>query len=656
MKHLFVAGFDFGTSCSKVVLRDQLTGIAKAVTFGAAKLGLLPSLLRVHANNLYGPLDDVAGEIISYPKLIAADVAEGGDRFRTVYSDRFRNFQKSAGMTNSKDAADVLLIRYFYTVIRGIRDFISRDRDWSDSDAMVDPLMVQLAVPSGLMAQRDGSLEEMMRNALKAAHYLAHQQSEVPVLDDLLRVKSELKQLGHPALEVLDKCCVIYPEVAAGVQAILRSHGTPEGKYITMDVGAGTVDLNAFYRHEKGLDYWSCEVVPLGVARLKYEKAATSGNNHDTTFDPLSEPLLMTRLRAAVDKLMTQAFRYQPKTITGNGRSPWHHETFAYIWGGGSAYLPYEQNYLKALGESGVVVTDFANRLPVPIDNFTLPKDVGDFGRLAVAYGLSYHYAKLDAVRLPSELKTFTERYPAYWQISKRTSGACSCYANLDCSKCCGTGFIKPEQDLVPNWNAIKNAWCSKDSGGQHTYRGQYYQALEACVNGLQSHGARIAEKVDFLNQIQVLIKRPELPSNLGLVEDGNSALLYNVRRLGGMVSVIPGSAVLNPDESGIRVVISLRPNQHMEVELFCLCAVDVAQLVNKSPGPPYFMFGCAVTKDQNNGFHLIINKMPNGFQSWHGIPRESNHVSENAHYTTCERWKRCDSRFIKGASRGCQT
>lgn len=616
MKHLFVAGFDFGTSCSKVVLRDQVTGVAKAVTFGSDELGLLPSLLRVHHNNIHGPLDDVAGEIISYPKLIAADIAEGGDRFKTVYSDRFKHFQKSIGIASSKDAADVLLIRYFYTVIRGIRDFIARDRDWSDSDPEVDPLMVQLAVPSGLMAKRDGPLEEMMRNALKAAHYLAHQQSAPPRLEDLLRVKSELTNAGRPALEILDKCCVIYPEVAAGVQAILRSRGTPEGKYITMDVGAGTVDLNAFYRHEKGLDYWSCEVVPLGFARLKFENAVTAGNQHDATFDPLSEPLLMARLQVAVDKLMAQAFRFQPKTIAGNGGSPWGHGTFAYIWGGGSAHSPYERNYLQALRESGVAVTEIANRLPVPTDNFTLPKDVGDFGRLAVAYGLSYHYAKLDEVRLPSELKTFADRYPAYWQISKRTSGTCGCYANPDCARCGGTGFIKPDQDLVPNWNAINNAWHSNDPGGQTTYRGQYYQALEVCVNGLQGKGARIAEKVDFLNQIQVLIRRPELPDNLGLVEQGVSALLYNVRLLGGMVSVIPRSAILNSNGSGIKVIASLRPNHHMEVELLCQDSVKVAQLVNKSPSPQYFMFGCAVTKDQKNGFHLKINKLPDQFQS----------------------------------------
>ena len=182
--------------------------------------------------------------------------------------------------------------------------------------------------------------------------------------------------------------------------------------------------------------------------------------------------------------------------------------------------------------------------------------------------------------------------------------------------RCGGKGFITTEQDLVPNWNAINIAWHSKDAGGRTTYRGQYYQALEACVCGLEWKGTRLAEKVDFLNQIQVLIKRPEFPPNLGLVEDGNAALLYNVRRHKGIVSVIPGSAVLISSGDGSRVVASLRANQHIEVELYCLDAVKVKQLVNAPTSLGYLLFGCAVKKDERGRFHLTINKMPDEFQS----------------------------------------
>ena len=614
MKHLFIAGFDFGTSYSKVVLRDQLTGLAKAVTFGPGKLGLLPSYLRVHENNLYGPLDEGPGDIISYPKLLAADAAEGQERFRTVYSGVFESFQRSVGIASSTDAAGILLIRYFFAVICGIREFIATDCDWSDSVPAADPLMIQLAVPSGLMAQRDGPLETLMRNALRAAHLLAHRNQELPSLIDLLDVHNEIGKLTRPILEMLDKCCVIYPEVAAGVQAVLRSRNIPDGKFITMDVGAGTVDLNAFYRNSTGLDYWSCEVVPLGFARLKVGASAVPGCGHDVTVDPLEEEPLMSEVRKAVAKLMGQAFRYQPKKIVGTGTPPWQHDTHAYIWGGGSGFTPYESNYLKALHDCDVGVTEFANRLPVPNDNFVLPSDVGDFGRLAVAFGLSFHHANLDAVRLPSQLQTFGERYPDYWQLSRRTAGTCTCHANPACFKCGGTGFIKADEDLVPNWTAITRAWnAPPPSNGQSEYRGQYFQALQACLNGFYRQGARIAEKVDFLNQIQLLMKRPELPSTLGLVQEGQSLLLHNVTLLGGVVSVVQGSAVLT--SGGCKAVISLRKNQHMEAELFGSNPVRIAQLVNNSPESLHIPFGCAVKKNEKGRFQLLINKLPDQFE-----------------------------------------
>jgi molecular chaperone DnaK (HSP70) len=78
MRHLFVAGFDFGTSYSKVVLRDQLTNVAKAVTFGSdQRSGLLPSFVRVGNRVFYGPECTGGVLIISYPKLIATDAASG---------------------------------------------------------------------------------------------------------------------------------------------------------------------------------------------------------------------------------------------------------------------------------------------------------------------------------------------------------------------------------------------------------------------------------------------------------------------------------------------------------------------------------------------------------------------------------------------------
>jgi len=605
MKHLFVAGFDFGTSFSKVVLRDQLTGLAKAVSFGDEHIGLLPSLLRTKNGEVFGPLDCVDGEIISFPKLIAADLADQSQRFRSLYADGLERFRVAAGIKEPVLAVEVLLTRYFYSVIRGIRDFIATDSDWADSDPATDPLMVQLAVPTGLMGVKDGPLESCMRNALRAAHFLAHYRKGTPTLADLLQVKDGVAGLPRNALETLDKSLFIYPEVAGGVQAVLRSRNTAEGKYITMDVGAGTVDLNAFYRHSAGLDYWACQVVPLGFARIRFKGSGTGPDN-------LEDSQVMAELRQAIANLMEQAFRYQPKKVLGNGIPPWEHHVFPYIWGGGSAHPPYERHFLAALRDCGVAVADHANRLPVPGENFSLPHDVGDFGRLAVAFGLSFHHAKLDGVRLPSELQTFSERYPGYWQVSTRTAGTCRCYANPDCKRCGGTGFVSADESLVPNWQAICLAIGNQQNGAPSGYRGPYYEALEGCLQGFHRTDARIVEKVECLNRIETLLRRPELAACEGIIGQGRLATLTNVQGLGGEVRVVPGSAVLASD--GVRVVSQVRKNESVEVALSSPNGVLVMKAVNEAEPESLVRLGCGVKRDTRGRFQLHVTKLPHLF------------------------------------------
>ena len=73
--------------------------------------------------------------------------------------------------------------------------------------------------------------------------------------------------------------CFTFPEVAAGVQGVLRSPTAEDGLYLTVDVGAGTVDMNAFRRYTaqrvlnveerpNQLDYYAAKVAPYGVARI----------------------------------------------------------------------------------------------------------------------------------------------------------------------------------------------------------------------------------------------------------------------------------------------------------------------------------------------------------------------------------------------------
>jgi hypothetical protein len=451
MNHFFVVGFDFGTSYTKVVVRDQITRLAKPVVFGEGGVGLLPSFVRAKDSLLAGPLDARdGGSLITYPKLIAADAVSGKNRFGTVYlGQSYRAFLGRSGLAG-EEAAGVVLTRYFLSVLSGVEKFIPTEPIWRDFDPDFDPVVVQIAVPTGMMGGgSDQGIERLFRRSLRAATFLLRGGRIPPMTPSSLLQEAyhKVEELPTDERTFLEDRCITYPEVAAGVQTVFRSRSMPYGKYVTMDVGAGTVDLNVFLRKDPSCDhglapqselhYWSCEVVSCGAAHL----GRTGAPVHEETLTGLPPDEVIAMLGGGIRNLMDRALGYQPARSIGTGGSPWTRGTYVYAWGGGLAHPGYESTLVRVLAEYEVRVQT-ANRLPSPSENFPIPGDVGEFGRFAVAFGLSHHYANLEAVKLPHQIKTFDELYPNYWERLEPDRKWCSCHANPLCPRCQGSGFI----------------------------------------------------------------------------------------------------------------------------------------------------------------------------------------------------------------------
>jgi hypothetical protein len=419
MNHIFIAGFDFGTSYSKVVIRDLMSDLYKFVTFGPERTGLLPSFVRAGTKFIRGPFAERRGKQAAYLKLLAADHVLGTSHFAPLHGE------------TSADNRTVrhLVTGYFCSVLDGIRSFVQNDPEWSDYDPHGDLFGVQLAVPTGLIGDKDRALEEFLRSALMVAMLIWDEDGcrggEVSrtAMDSAL---DQLHGLSPYGKENLQRRCIVYPEVAAGVQAVFRMRsGAPTGKYITMDVGAGTVDLNAFVRlHPSGgrsgrLNYWACEVAPLGASRLStLHPRACDHEKVDTTLDSQT---LKTKLGEAVTGLMIQAFNHQPTSTVGDGGNPWTRNTYAYIFGGGAHHRSYRTVIERKLRELGVSV-DAVLSIPVPSDCPRTPRGVS-FGRWAVAFGLSFPVQNLEEIRLPRQLQTFEQAHPEIWQQLARDSG-----------------------------------------------------------------------------------------------------------------------------------------------------------------------------------------------------------------------------------------
>lgn len=440
MNHFIVAGFDFGTSYSKVVVRDLLTNKAKVVLFGREQRSLYPSYVYVNSQYVGGPAFNSFGNRVGYLKLLASDACTGAEDYINLH-----------GVSPIDRAhAGLLLVGYFVDVLANIFSFLINDEDWSDYDPKLDTTLVQLAVPSGMLSAGSGGIEDMMLSALRTAYFLidcdGHDNNTAYTLEQLAdswhRANEGTSQIGAR----IRSLCHVYPEVAAGVQTVMRSRQTPDGKFFTMDVGAGTVDLNVFYyqsgRHgnvQRSLNYWSCLVAPLGCSCLT--TLHSQAGEHERASRSLTTAELERSLERYINHLIDRAFQYQPPRIEGDAGFPWLRNTYAYVFGGGSKN-PLYSSVLRHVLSSRDILIDDVRGLPPPPEDMAIPHDAGNFGRFAVAYGLSFHHANLDDVILPHELQTFRQAHPVEeMEDALADLSPCHCHSNPDCHFCHGSGF-----------------------------------------------------------------------------------------------------------------------------------------------------------------------------------------------------------------------
>lgn len=409
-RRFIIAGLDYGTSFTKIVIRDNNTPgrNAQVVTTNDCQDGLFPSLIGLRDGHfIFPPIRDGAAEI-PYLKMLTGPVA-GGERLKSI-PIRLPREVHALAESIGEDTAFVrsLMAFYFAHIISAVEAFIGGDAGWHDFDfsrnTHDDHLIFQLAVPSGLMDDA-GAAENLFREALIAGyqlrdHALLKGSAGAAALEWHRAVESQLESVAGRK-EQFEWQCLIYPETAGAVQAYFRSPNASDGLFVTMDVGAGTVDLNAFRRGPRlrNCDYYATIVCPLGRQNIQSPLVSNS---------PRGKEAIMEELRYKVYAINLLARRYQPNRGTQPGMRTWDHATF-FIFGGGAHYRPYWDSYEAGLTNVGIHEPQIL-KLPFAQD-LTRPQGV-DFGRFAVAYGLSFFKPSLDQVRLPHELKTFDELYP----------------------------------------------------------------------------------------------------------------------------------------------------------------------------------------------------------------------------------------------------
>jgi hypothetical protein len=432
--YFLVAGFDFGTSFTKVVIqshgRDK--GVAHAVQVEGQHL--LPAVIGIDDDKAYGSYGRPLPAAVAYLKVLAREVLHRQHDGRTDVEIP-AHVQSLFQRYGEKETLEVMLLWYFANVIAAAREYIKTSTDWRDFDFKgeyhKDFLTWQLCVPTGYKS--DHQTDAMMLRALKFGYLLA------PRLDGSMKQFAKVDNLyrfRHTSdtpeqLQELQDYCYTYPEVAAAVQTVMRAPTAKDGLYLTVDVGAGTVDMNLFRRNtaqhireptpeQRGTNeqnYYATDMSFLGAARIQERREINpfSSLNIDLPnqhahwgLAPMPEADIMKEVEGRIWDLYHRALQFQPNLGDVKGGRTYDRIT-VYAWGGGFGYQPYRTHILHKLNELMKPERELL-RLPGP-PNLQLPVTAA-FDRMAIAYGLSFDRTNLEEVGLPLDLRPWKDRQP----------------------------------------------------------------------------------------------------------------------------------------------------------------------------------------------------------------------------------------------------
>ena len=195
----------------------------------------------------------------------------------------------------------------------------------------------------------------------------------------------------------------VVPEAAAEMTGFAKSTRGAPGLYLLVDVGAMTLDacmfrLNRSAQENDVYAFMAAQVRPLGVDSLHW---FLSEGKTESEFIQQCDQTLMNVVWTTKQRRDPAAEVWKP----GN-------DVPVFLAGGGSAN-PLHQNVVTSLGLSLTRLTgnDGVRLLEMPIpDSIELPEPLRNFGRMAVAWGLSYPPTDIGEIRPMRDIEDIPPR------------------------------------------------------------------------------------------------------------------------------------------------------------------------------------------------------------------------------------------------------
>ena len=379
-----VIGLDFGTSCTKVIVRMPFEpGLP---TFAIPAPGYCRS-----ADHPYLWQTVVwirrSGECIAYPE-------KGARLVQTLKQDFMGNDPNAPVIQGDDQQNDMTRLdavaAYLTYVIRYVRGWLMINR----------PTLFRGRRPSwfvnlGLAAAYYDNeiLFQTYRKAGSTALMLANSGDAVSVETiRTFRAHEAVVKAAQSDGDAGELGIAVIPETAAAATGFAKSRHSATGVYLMVDVGAMTLDVCSFElnKQQTGTDQYPLlmvDVQPLGVEAFHWLRE-TGRSEED--FDRRCRKCLGKVVVGTRDKRAPNYECWQP----GN-------ELPVFLTGGG-ANNPLHRGIIKALHQWMKVYTrnEGLRLLEIPVPTtIDLPEPLSDLSRMAVAFGLSY---------LPTEIGQIT--------------------------------------------------------------------------------------------------------------------------------------------------------------------------------------------------------------------------------------------------------
>lgn len=442
-----VVGLDFGTSGTKVVVRDLWSNRAEPLMFAddssTHAAFILPSSIRVDEGRLY--FADAAedrrrsGQLFrGFKMCLACELGLNACQISQCPNNAFSEgrFRITKTCENSVLSAKDLTVWYLAYVQGRIAEYLHNRyghaadlKVWTNIGAPIDQESV-----AGAKAEftRIAYLSQCLSNVVR---------NGIP-LEDVIEAQTDLESKSLVVPDETERTIFVQPETATGLMAFLKSTAAAPGLYAIVDVGAGTTDVS-FFRLSLpvrfGMSTAQMQSAAMGTEKMAFYEAKTrmvGSANIDTaiakilakrsaldheilerartikeTFDNWSTAtsqtaLSKTQFTAAAAPTVDAIFDVYRQTNCAAFKkeaiqSRW--SNFSVFLLGGGTRLSLVQTKFRSCKPSHV------NRR-VTIERLASPEDLkigdrADFGILAIGYGLSYAPVEFPIIFRPPEVE-----------------------------------------------------------------------------------------------------------------------------------------------------------------------------------------------------------------------------------------------------------